>query len=71
MNEEIPDDVKRRIEKIVQEFMASWKNEKPCTVILTTDGQKYSITDSSHPLPEKYLEEWHEDSKRFDVDLIL
>jgi hypothetical protein len=52
-------------------FVASLEEKKPCTVILTTDGEKHRIIDSSHPLPERNLEKWHEDSRKFDVDLSL
>jgi hypothetical protein len=59
------------IEKTAARFVASLEEKKPCTVILTTDGEKHRIIDSSHPLPEKYLEKWHEDSRKFDVDFSL
>jgi hypothetical protein len=52
-------------------FVASLEEKKPYTVILTTDGEKHRIADSSHPLPERYLEKWQEDSMKFDIDLSL
>jgi hypothetical protein len=52
-------------------FVASLEEKKPYRVILTTDGRKHRITDTSHPLPERYLEKWQEDSRKFDVDLPL
>jgi hypothetical protein len=59
------------IEKMVAGFVASLEEKKPRTVILTTDGEKHRIIDSSHPLPERYLEKWHEDSKKLDLDFSL
>jgi hypothetical protein len=59
------------IEKVAAGFVASLEEKKPCTVILTTDGEKHRIIDSSHPLPERYLEKWHEDSRKFEVDFSL
>jgi hypothetical protein len=59
------------IEKMAAEFAASLEEQRPYTVILTTDGVKHRITDSSHPLPERYLEKWDEDSGKIDIDLSL
>ena len=63
--------IRKAIEKMAAGFVASLEEKKPYTVILTTDGEKHRITDTSHPLPERYLEKWQEDRKKFDIDLSL
>jgi hypothetical protein len=63
--------LRKAIEKMAAGFVASLEEKKPYTVILTTDGEKHRITDFSHPLPERYLEQWREDSRKFDIDLSL
>jgi len=62
---------RERIQQLTAGFIASWEAKKPCTVILTTDGKKYHISDSSYPLPQRYLKAWEEDTRRFDADLSL
>jgi hypothetical protein len=70
-NEESIGALRTAIEKMAAGFVASLEEKKPCTVILTTDGEKHRVTDSSHPLPERYLGKWQEDSRKFDIDLSL
>lgn len=67
----VPDTIKERARKALSDFFRSVHEGMPCTLILTTDGESWSITDSSHPLPTRYLKEWEKDSNRFDVDLRL
>jgi hypothetical protein len=68
-NEESIGALRTAIEKMAAEFVACLEEKKPCTVILTTDGEKHRVTDSLHPLPGRYLEKWQEDSERFDADI--
>jgi hypothetical protein len=70
-NEESIGALRTAIEKMAAGFVASLEERKPLTVILTTDGEKHRITESSHPLPERYLEKWQEDGERVDIDLSL
>jgi hypothetical protein len=63
--------VKAQTEKLAAAFMASCESKKPCTVILTTDGEHYRISQSSHPLPVSHLEGWQEETRKFDEDLFL
>jgi hypothetical protein len=70
-NEESIGALRKAIEKMAAGFVASLEEKKPSTVIMTTDGEKHRITDSSHPLPERYLEKWQEDSRNFDIDFSL
>lgn len=61
--------LRKEIEKMASRFVACLEERKPCTVILTTDGETHRITDSMSPLPAKYLKEWEDDRTRFDLDL--
>jgi hypothetical protein len=70
-NEESIGALRKAIEKMAAGFAASLEEKKPSTVILTTDGEKHRITDTSHPLPERYLEKWQEDTRNFNIDLSL
>jgi hypothetical protein len=45
-------------------FVACLEEKKPFTVILTTDGVHHRIAHSSHPFPERYLQEWEDDRTR-------
>jgi hypothetical protein len=70
-NEESSGATRTAIEKMAAGFVASLEERKPFTVILTTDGEKHQVTESSHPLPERYLEKWRDDCERVDIDLSL
>jgi hypothetical protein len=52
------------IEKMAARFVACLEEKKPFTVILTTDGVHHRITHSSHPFPERYLQELEDDRTR-------
>jgi hypothetical protein len=61
----------KKAEKLAQSFIESVKSKKPCTVILTTDGERYKLVDSVYPLPDEYLSAWHADSGKYDINLSL
>jgi hypothetical protein len=61
----------KKAEKLAQSFIESVKSKKPCTVILTTDGERYKLVDSLYPLPYEYLSAWHTDSSKYDINLSL
>jgi len=67
----LPEGVKNRARKALSEFFRNLHEGLPCTLIVTTDGKKFHVIDSGYPLPDRYLEKWDEDKRRFDADLNL
>ena len=43
----------------------------PSTLIVTTDGERYSIRTVFHPLPDRYLKQWEEDRLKYNVNMNL
>jgi hypothetical protein len=56
----VDDDTRRRFKEIATQrfalFLEGVDKGQFGTLILTTDGERYRVTDIAHPLPERYLE---------------
>jgi hypothetical protein len=67
----LPDRIKDHARKALAEFFRNVHEGVSSTLIVTTDGERWKIIDSAHPLPSKYLNQWQEDTRRFDIDMRL